>query len=332
MCLLVSQTASTKFTDNFIKDVYRLNSDGLGVMYAEKSSLFINRVVPQTEKDFVDFFKDNIEGRDCAWHARMKTHGDIDLANCHPYQVLSSEEGYPLYLAHNGILATGNAKDKSKSDTWHFIQDYLRPMLLKNPTFFMTDAFADLIGEFIGSGNKFILMDAYGNQVVINEERGVEHEGAWLSNTYAWNTAGTKHDYSKSTKWRGNYNFTPSSALGYTPLGVNLNDDDEDEEAEYDAWFKDELKADNSTIEDTTKEVSDPNGYTESEEFCLTLFTTIEENNLVHKDLISWEDAATYFKMSGFEGAWDMIDAIGYGCYSQEELVDELTYFSKVCS
>ena len=333
MCLLVSQPASTKFDDDFIKGVYRLNSDGLGVMYAEGSSLFINRIVPQNEADFVQFFRDNIEGRDCAWHARMKTHGHIDLTNCHPYQVLSAEEGYPLYLAHNGVLSTGNSKDISKSDTWHFIQDYLRPMLLKNPEFFLTEAFAEIIGDFIGSGNKFILMDAYGNQVVINEDRGVQHEGAWLSNTYAWDTHGTKYSFANTFpkgstygRYGGNYNYSPADA--YAGKSNSLNPDWNDLEYEEDLYGGYGYGAVHKA--GAQEEYAAAN-YSE-EEFCITLFGALDNMGLVHKDIISWEDAETYYKIAGDELAWDVIEAIEFGAYTQEEIVDELTYFSKVGS
>lgn len=326
MCLLVSQPASTKFDDDFIKGVYKLNSDGLGVMYAEGSSLFINRVVPQNEADFVQFFRDNIEGRDCAWHARMKTHGHIDLTNCHPYQVLSAEEGYPLYLAHNGVLSTGNSKDKSKSDTWHFIQDYLRPMLLKNPEFFLTDAFSEIIGDFIGSGNRFILMDAYGNQVVINEDRGVHHEGAWLSNTYAWDTTGTKHGYSRTKSayagGYGGYNYNAGSVY------AGRNSLNEDEEDLYEAYGF----ASPSPKPEAKTEVDDEDEFDEVSEFCVALFDALDMMELKHEGFITWENAEDYYDAAGFTLAWDVIDAIGYGCYTQQEIVDELTYFSKVAS
>jgi hypothetical protein len=220
MCLLVSQPASTVFTEDFLQGVYAYNSDGIGVMFANENGLNILRCVPKTEADFIKFFRENIEGRDCAWHARMRTHGDINLDNCHPYQVISADEGYPLYLAHNGVLATGNSKDTKKSDTWHYIQDYLRPMLLSNPQFFLTPAFEDMVSSHIGSGNKFILMDAFGNSVTINEQVGVIHEGAWLSNTYAWDTTGTRHERKAfKSSFRGYYNYSSDDAFpGLTSL------------------------------------------------------------------------------------------------------------------
>ena len=295
MCLLVSQPATSKFTDEFISGVYRLNSDGLGVMYAENNSLFIKRCVPNTEKEFFDFFKENIEGRDCAWHARMKTHGDIDMLNCHPYQVLSAEDGYPLYLAHNGILHTGNEADKKRSDTYHYIQDYLRPMLLKNPEFFLTEAFEDLVSAHIGHGNKFVLMDAYGNRVTVNQQQGVQHQGAWLSNTYAWDTDGTDHE---TKRFYGSYGGRKSSY-----------------------WDDDEFtKLAKYPVETPYDEVLD---------FCEELFDIIEKVGL-KQDGITWDDAEAYYHACGRDQAWDIIEAISYGAYTQKEIEDELTYYTKL--
>ena len=306
MCLLVSQPATSKFTDEFIEGVYRLNSDGLGVMYAEDNSLFIKRCVPNNEKEFVSFFKENIEGRDCAWHARMKTHGDIDMLNCHPYQVLSAEDGYPLYLAHNGVLHTGNASDKKRSDTYHYIQDYLRPMLLKNPEFFLTAAFEDLVSAHIGQGNKFVLMDAYGNRVTVNQKQGVLHQGAWLSNTYAWETKDTEHDMMSFRRY-GSYGGT-----GFGGRKSSYYDDDE-----FDTPLTQLAKYPSETP------------YDEVLDFCEELFDTIEEMGL-KQDEITWEDAEIYFTVTGRDQAWDIIEAICYGAYTQQELEDELTYYTKL--
>jgi hypothetical protein len=59
-------------------------------------------------------------------------------------------------------------------------------MIGNNPDFAFHPAFAELIGEHIGTGNKFVLMDNLGRQTIINEDQGVYWGGRWLSNTYAW--------------------------------------------------------------------------------------------------------------------------------------------------
>lgn len=192
MCLLITKPAGVTFSEEFLRGVFRKNSDGIGIMYAEDNTIYIAKSLPKTYDDMKAYYDEHAAGRDCAVHWRMRTHGEIDLANCHPYEVLSKEDGYPLWLMHNGVLHTDNVQDKKFSDTWHYIRDYLRPILLKNPTWFMSPYFAELISEHIGS-NRFTLLDAHGNMVTVNKQQGVEHEGAWLSNTYAWDTHGTAH-------------------------------------------------------------------------------------------------------------------------------------------
>lgn len=196
MCLLVTQSADTRLDDALLRGVYRKNSDGVGVMWAEDGALHYKKAMPQSEDEFVAFYHENIKGKNCAWHARMRTHGDINMENCHPYPVFGFEGGdaeHPMLLMHNGILSTGNTKDTTKSDTWHYIRDYLRPILADTPKLLLVPAFQKLVESHIGSGNKFVLMDYEGNTVTLNKSRGVEYNGAWFSNTYAW-------DYPKKAK------------------------------------------------------------------------------------------------------------------------------------
>jgi hypothetical protein len=125
----------------------------------------------------------------------MKTHGDIDLENCHPYKVTDE-----IWMAHNGILSMGNPIDKTKSDTWHFIKYILRPALEANPMLIFDIDYQTYLEEMIGGSNKFAFMHSSGESVVINYDAGVEHEGAWLSNTYAWSA----HKHGHGVKYKTN--------------------------------------------------------------------------------------------------------------------------------
>jgi hypothetical protein len=188
MCLLVTQSKTSPIlSDEWLEDFYDYNSDGVGVMFANNGDIVVKKIIPKTAKDFIQFYRSDIQGRDCAFHLRMRTHGAIDLINCHPYEVLNrAEHGIDLWLMHNGILSTGNKANEKLSDTWHYINDYLKPMLSGNPDFAFHPAFKALIADHIGGSNKFVLMDNEGRQVVINEDAGVYWGGLWLSNTYAW--------------------------------------------------------------------------------------------------------------------------------------------------
>ena len=196
MCLLITQNKnSQKLSNEWLEDFYTSNSDGLGVMYAQNNELIVEKFLPKNAKDLAHFYKNHIAGRDCAYHFRMRTHGDIDLFNCHPYEVLNKKEhGLDLWLMHNGILSTGNKADTTKSDTWHYIRDYLRPMLIDNPDFAFHPSFAQIVGSHISTSNKFVLMDNSGRMVTINQEQGVYWGGLWLSNTYAWSASNSASD------------------------------------------------------------------------------------------------------------------------------------------
>jgi hypothetical protein len=191
MCLLVTQSkTSPVLSDAWLENFYDYNSDGVGVMFSNNGDLVIKKIIPKNAQEFIQFYRADIQGRDCAFHLRMRTHGAIDLINCHPYEVLNrAEHGIDLWLMHNGILSTGNKSNEKLSDTWHYINDYLKPMLAGNPDFAFHPAFKALVADHIGGSNKFVLMDNEGRQVVINESAGVYWAGLWLSNTYAWDAS-----------------------------------------------------------------------------------------------------------------------------------------------
>ena len=221
MCLLITQLSnSPALPEVWLKDFYSYNSDGVGVMYVEGSSLVIEKCLPKSADDFVNFYYSHIAGKDCAYHLRMRTHGATDLENCHPYEVLNSKEhGLDLWLMHNGILHTDNTKDVTKSDTWHYIRDFLRPMLVNNPDFFVTPEFQELIESHIGSSNKFVLMDNQNRLVTINENAGVYWGGLWLSNTYAWTASksATKAYDNSPELAEDQVNETPETKKFYPP-------------------------------------------------------------------------------------------------------------------
>lgn len=196
MCLLVTQNSTSPVLSNdWLIDFHSSNSDGVGVMFANEGELVIQKILPKSPQDFIEFYHSNIKGKNCAFHLRMKTHGDIDLENCHPYEVLNrADHGMDLWLMHNGILSTGNKADITKSDTWHYIRDFLRPMLIDNPEFAFHPSFSDIVGSHIGSSNKFVLMDNQGRIATINQKAGVYWAGLWLSNTYAWSASNSASD------------------------------------------------------------------------------------------------------------------------------------------
>lgn len=204
MCLLIVQPKGTVWSDELIADFYTRNRDGIGVMWAQDGRLHYEKYLPKNLLDAIDFFKEHINGKECAAHLRMKTHGDIDEANCHPYEVFgfTEEHEMPMLMMHNGILHTGNLGDTSKSDSWHYVRNYLRPMLSRNPAWAFATEFKEMVGKHIGN-NRFAIMNHEGKCTVVNKHQGVEFNGAWLSNEYAWSAHKymPRPVYTNTSKW-----------------------------------------------------------------------------------------------------------------------------------
>lgn len=206
MCLIITgksaKIRSTLLnTQALLSDIYTSNPDGIGIMYATTKGLKVVKQLPKSLADATQFIsKLPNDDRELAIHFRWTTHGHTDLTNCHPYDVVP---GY-VAMMHNGILHTGNAADVAKSDTWHFIKDYMASPVAEYPALVHNEKFLDMIAEFIGD-NRFVFMDGEGKMSHVNYDQGVEHDGMWFSNTYAWRPSRLIPQYQYSTRYSSRY-------------------------------------------------------------------------------------------------------------------------------
>lgn len=157
------------------------NSDGIGIMYVEEGRVVVKKTV---NKNMFDDIVDELNEQDQPklLHMRYATHGSKDVERCHPFKVLSKDEGdkIDLYLMHNGVLR-GVGSHTTKSDTQLFAERWLRPILRKNHKLLQVDAFQALLEDFIGTNNKLVFLDSDGNITLINEGAGLWANGTWLS-------------------------------------------------------------------------------------------------------------------------------------------------------
>lgn len=227
MCLLISGTSvairkQLLETAGLIEDVYRSNSDGLGVMFSNGNELVTTKLLPKDANEaraMINSLPD--DDRELAVHWRMKTHGHIDLTNCHPYSIDDRTA-----LMHNGILHTGNKANPALSDTWHFINDYLLNVpadVLHKP------GFIEMLGDFI-KNNRFAIMSADGRLSVVNKDQGISCDGVWYSNTYAWEPSMLLPGYGKNRyKSYGGYKGYGGGHLGANAWAFGLEDERDDE-------------------------------------------------------------------------------------------------------
>lgn len=315
MCLLVESPKGVSFSDRFLAGVYMRNSDGVGAFWAEDDQLKYVKELPKTPGDFIAFIREHTEGKDCVWHARMKTHGDINFDNCHPYPVFGfdgEEHEHPMLLAHNGVLFNGNAKDKTKSDTWWFIHDYLRPMLEGKPELLSSPEFVELLGKAIGPTNKFAIMGVDGKPVIINRSAGVTYEGAWLSNTYAWDYRNLHPEASFSSYKYGSYlgkKAQPASKATGKPaqqkqLPLNIPT----------GGVKSNATSTNTTPHGATGNVVSISKASDVQE----MMDAICKKNADVYELITFKQAERVLRDNDFHDPWDMLDM-----WEMDEINDE---------
>jgi hypothetical protein len=186
MCLLflVPDRANREAVDDaWLADIYKRNDDGFGFMWHTKAGGPQHYKAVGPVADFIAAYrKMERHAKSFAVHVRMATHGAVETSQSHPYPI---DDLGTAWLMHNGVLSTGNWADRSKSDTWHYINDTVAPLYASLGDGLFVPQLLDMMGDAIGN-NRFILMDQTGGFHVVNRDQGLTWRGMWLSNTYAW--------------------------------------------------------------------------------------------------------------------------------------------------
>jgi hypothetical protein len=180
MCILIHQPKGLSFSKGELRDFLHHNPDGFGYMFGDGKKLHVKKIAGN-DKAAIRMYYQNVAGRDAILHFRMKTHGPVTAENAHPFFITPS-----IAMAHNGILDIGNPVDESKTDTWHLINFFIRPVAENHPEWLFDPNWLEMLGELIGTSNKLAFVHADGRTSLVNEPDGVKYKGAWFSNTYAW--------------------------------------------------------------------------------------------------------------------------------------------------
>lgn len=222
MCIIVYKPDSKVLREETLRNCFQNNPDGAGfAAYTEEEGLVIRKGF-FTFEEFMQAYEpyagDNRKSI-AVLHFRIATHGTTNVANCHPF-VMESETDNTLYrvaLVHNGILQVLR-DDLNDSDTKHFAERLLGPAIRVNPTIWLDENFKNMIEGLIGFGNKFAMIDSFGNVNIYNENRGVWDSDCWFSNS----------------SFRSSYGFTHICwDMGYTGDCGQLHLDSSD-----DAWTR----------------------------------------------------------------------------------------------
>ena len=223
MCLIIKTARPSRITRAIAKSAQGHNEDGVGVMWYDadgrlRQQKWMN--VP-LKKWWPEWRKICLEAEaahsELAVHWRMATHGTTDETMCHPYAI-EAGDGLVLMM-HNGIISgygeksfslkgvTGAVQaEPAKSDTWEYAR-MLESILADDGgsrRIVGNAAFLSLLGGDIGSGNKLVFgfdENPAKTFTIANESAGVEYDGHWFSNTYAWDAYELSHGKVGTTAW-----------------------------------------------------------------------------------------------------------------------------------
>ncbi len=175
MCIAVYKPQGIELTEETLHNCWNRNPDGAGFMYAEDNKLTVVKGL-MSYTDFLEAYAPHAD-KNAVLHFRIATHGGVNPENTHPFIIHDD-----LAMVHNGIISAIDTPDKTKSDTWHFTEMYLK----KYHSMWKDDEFQTLVESYIGH-SKLIFMDNTGEVKIYKEKLGNWNSECWFSNT-SWET------------------------------------------------------------------------------------------------------------------------------------------------
>ena len=175
MCIAIMKPEGKVIPEDTLLECWNNNPDGAGFMYAEDGKLHIHKGF-MGWSGFWKAWKKH-QDKKSVIHFRIRTHGKTDAENTHPFQV-----GDNLAFVHNGTIGNVSIDNKDFSDTYHFNTKLMKKLYKADSRFIFKEHFQELVSAYIG-WSKLIFLDAKGNHVIVNEDKGKWDEDIWYSNT-----------------------------------------------------------------------------------------------------------------------------------------------------
>lgn len=193
MCVIAIKKRNVEFPKvETIKQMCDNNPDGFALVYnVEGKGTKSMRSLKSEDlyKEYRKLLRYSSDKVSFFIHARIKTHGTININNCHGWYSKECK----LYFAHNGILSVKNRDDMTDSET--FLRDLFTPAFI----FGGWDAAEKAINAVI-STSKFVFMDNQGE---------IHHYGQYITdngmlysnNTYKEERRGSYYYYKPQTTY-----------------------------------------------------------------------------------------------------------------------------------
>jgi hypothetical protein len=201
MCLIVVQPAGVTLPRERLLTVGKRNPDGFGwaLQHApegEAPSVAHGRFIGASPEEIADFYREHLAGRSCVIHWRLATSGPKDAAHAHPFP-LSDAPGAPV-LFHNGVFSSLGCK--TESDTAEIVRTLVRPITKDGADVRALDTLGPIWRRLVDGSAVVILAP---DKIHRWGKEGTTYEGAWYSNTYAWDYPRPIYSYNGSGRYYG---------------------------------------------------------------------------------------------------------------------------------
>lgn len=175
MCIAIAKKAGAIITDDILERCFKKNQDGCGFSYIDQGGrLRVNKslVFDRFHADYRAAEALNPRSPFLI-HFRIKTHGTVDLDNCHPFMI---DENH--VFIHNGVISKV-PNHASMSDTRVFNQQILQQL---PRGWFSNPAIKVMLEDYIGY-SKLVILKRNGEINIINEKSGFWEGDVWYSNS-----------------------------------------------------------------------------------------------------------------------------------------------------
>ena len=221
MCVIASYPKGLPFNNGELKNCFKNNPDGAGVMWQDGGKVHIKKGFMK-QKAFFKFLKTLPTDADRVLHFRIATSGKVSGACCHPFPVandfktmMQTEIEVPVAYAHNGVLTDYTPKEGMKSpfsDTLVFGKEVLDHLVRKHVDLF--DPVIDVMIESTIDGDRMAIMN---DQEVVTMGKFITStvSGAQYSNS--------SYSYDRSLWKSYAYGDGYYDTCGYYHVGYNTN-------------------------------------------------------------------------------------------------------------